>query len=110
MEQVSRHIPLDRTQFHARLREWLLGCNEQRIGSANYGRTAWIHVRDGGNLFALNADTGRDAVNQYLEVVKLHGNDLRWDITETKRGNMTAVSYGPSLCRIESFYFYLIPS
>jgi len=109
MERVSRQQPISKTQFHQRLREWLEGGNELRVGPEDViGVTAWIHVQDGSNIFGLHADTGRDAVNEYLEVVRQHGNDCRWEIALTERGKMNAVSYGPEPRRITSFYLYRI--
>src|SRR5690242_6397719 len=78
MKQVSRADAIPKTEFHRRLREWL-AADEAQIGPEEVdGRTSWVHVRDGSRIFGLHADTKRDAVNQYLQTVTLHGDDLSW--------------------------------
>jgi hypothetical protein len=107
MERVDRDQALSKTEFHDRLREWL-NSNEAMIGSEDVpGVTSWIYVRDGVAIFALHADTKRPAVEWYLEKVSLYGDDLLWAVTESARGNETAVVYGPDKMRNKGFYLYV---
>ena len=113
MDQVSRHEPLNKATFHQRLRAWLDNTDDFSIGPGPeevQGRTPWVFVRDGSDLFGLNADTKRAGVRGYLELVAVHGDNLLWTIAPTQRGNMTAVVYGPEAKRIKPFYLYFVPA
>jgi hypothetical protein len=46
-------------------------------------------------------------VEWYLEKVSLYGDDLLWAVTESARGNETAVVYGPDKMRNKGFYLYV---
>jgi hypothetical protein len=107
LKQVPRDEALTKSEFHGRLRDWLNNTEEERIGPENVdGRTSWVYVRDDTNVFGLHADTKRSAVDRYLQIVTLHSDDLRWEIAESQRGNMTTVVYGPERLRYKPFYLY----
>jgi hypothetical protein len=108
MLQVSRDQALTKSEFHERLRDWFQGTGEPAVGPAEVdGRTSWIHVRDGSNLFILHADTSRDAVAWYLGLVGVHGDDLAWTPAPSERGKPTAVVHGPDHLRNTSLYLYV---
>ena len=108
LHQVRRDEALTRTEFHRRLHDWLNNTDEERIGPENVdGRTSWVYVRGDTNVFGLHADTRRSAVDQYLQIVMLHGDEVLWEIAESRRGNMTTVVYGPERLRCTSFYLYV---
>lgn len=107
LERVRRGSALTRNEFHQRLRSWLGDTEDPIVGLEEVpGVTPWVYIRDGSSLFELHADTKREAVRGYLELVALHGDDLRWEVTASERGNMTAVAYGPERVRNKSFYLY----
>ena len=107
MEQVRRDSAITKAVFHQRLRDWLENSEDAVVGPEGVdGRTNWVFVRDGVNVFSLHADTRRSAVDEYLQMVTLHGDDLRWEIVTSQRGNETAVAYGPEPVRHISFYLY----
>ena len=109
MERVRRDQPLSKPEFHRRLRFWLENAEDAIIGPEDVdGRTGWVYVRDGSTVFMLHADTKRDAVQRYLQLVSLYGDDLQWEITESQRGKLTAVVYGPEKIRRKSFYLYAV--
>ena len=111
MKQVPRNQALTKAEFHQRLREWFHDTGERTVGSDEVdGRTRWIYVRDGADLFVLHADTSREAVEWYLQTVAANGDDLRWEVAPSQRGNMTAVAYGPERLRNTSFYLYVASS
>jgi len=90
------------------LLHWFEATDDLFIGAdAVYRRTGWIHVRHGSTFFVLNADTKRESVNEYLQLVDRYGNDLLWEVVENERGRMTAVAYGPENYRLKSFYLYV---
>jgi hypothetical protein len=108
MPRTDRGHALPRVVFHAQLREWLATTSEAIVGSEHVdGRTVWVHVRDGHQSFGLHADTRRAAVERYLQLVSLHGDDLEWTVVPSQRGNMTAVAYGPERLRHKAFYLYV---
>ena len=83
MKQIRREEALTKAEFHERLRDWLNSTDESRIGPEDVdGRTSWVHVRDGADVFGLHADTKRDAVDRYLQSLTLHGNDLRCALSQ----------------------------
>src|SRR5712672_1217629 len=96
MLQVHRDRPTTKREFHQLLRAWLSSTSDGVVGAEEVdGRTPWIHVRDGTSTFVLHADTRREAVERYVQLVTLHGDELHWEIAPSQRGNMTAVVYGP---------------
>jgi hypothetical protein len=108
LAEVPREGAVTKRQFHASLRTWLEATTDARIGPEEIrGQTAWVHVRDGSTMFALNADTKRESVAEYLKLVEAHGDDIAWEITASQRGNMTAVVYGPTKVRLKPFYLYV---
>ena len=81
MQQVRLADAISKTDFHSRLRAWLTNTDESVIGDpAVIGVTAWIHVREGDSRYKLHADTRREAVERYLQLVDQYGDDLRWTI------------------------------
>lgn len=108
IEQVHRSEAVSKAQFHDCLREWLVHTNEIFVGpeGLSYKGTPWIYVNEGPQLFVLHADTQREAVGQYLELVSQYGDGIEWVLAESKRGKMTAVVYGPEGLRLTSFYLY----
>jgi hypothetical protein len=110
MERVRRRDALSKSEFHQRIRGWLDNTDDKVIGPEDikYPRTGWVHVRDGTNVLALNADTPRDAVDRYMRMVARYGDDLQWNRAESQQGKMTAVEYGPDKVRCKSFNLYYV--
>ena len=108
MARIRSNEPVTRTEFHARLRAWLRDSQDVRVGPVDVaGVTGWIYVKDGGTVFRLHADTSREAVQKYLELVDSIGEDLAWVPTVNQRGRANAVAYGPDAVRLVPFYFYV---
>jgi len=107
LERIGRDEALSKNEFHQHLRDWLRNTDEDVVGpdDVKYPRTGWVHVRDGSDMLVLNADTSRDAVDRYLQIVSRFGNDLEWNRAESQRGKMTTVEYGPERVRCKSFSF-----
>jgi hypothetical protein len=109
MEKIGRDHALSKSEFHERLVDWFKSTDDLCVGAeSDYARTGWVHVRHGLTTFVLNADTKREAVYEYLQLVDCYGNDLSWEVVESERGKMTAVAYGPENYRIKSFYLYVV--
>jgi hypothetical protein len=101
---------LSKFEFHQRIQHWLEKTDDKVIGPDDIKspRTGWVHVRDGSNILVLNADTPRDAVDRYLQMVTRFGNDLEWHRAASRQGKMTTVEYGPDRIRCKSFYLYYV--
>jgi hypothetical protein len=110
MERVRLSEAISKVELHRRFREWLAATNDRYIGPAGEDeRTAWVHVRDGERRFKLHSDTNRPAVEEYLKLVGVHGDDIEWQVVENRRGNMNAVAFGPDATRLDStLYLYLV--
>jgi hypothetical protein len=108
LEQVRRSQAISKSEFHARLRIWLADTHDIAVGpeEISYKGAGWVYVRDGSDIFVLHADTPREAVYNYLQLVGRYGDDLRWEVAESRRHKMTAVVYGPENMRLTPFYLY----
>jgi hypothetical protein len=114
MEQAPKDRPLTKSQFHQRLREWADSTSangDKIVGPEGVdGRMRWAYVQGPEGLFALHADTRRDAVERYLGLVAKHGDGLLWTVRQSRRGRMTAVAYGPGNPphEVTPFYLYFV--
>jgi hypothetical protein len=108
LTQVRRGQALNKSEFHRLLRDFSRhNSDDATVGlKAAYGGRPWIYILDEGRVFVLNADTKGKAVGRYLELVKQHSDDLRWEITASQRGKQPAVAYGPKGSPAKSFYLY----
>ena len=109
MEKITKANAITKTELHRRLRDWLTS-DEHQIGPEGiHEQTAWVHVRDGVRIFKFDPDTKRAAVEEYLGLVDLYGDDLEWVIVPNQRGNMNAVGFGPEVRSLNTrMYLYLI--
>src|SRR5687768_10271642 len=108
MRQILVGDAKSKAEFHDALRQWLDTTTEETIGDAEFGQTAWLHVRDGGATYRLNADTKRQGVADYLQLVDRFGDDLKWTIRPNRDGRENAVGYGPDCETVQRFYHYVI--
>jgi hypothetical protein len=107
LERVRRDQALTKSEFNRRLRAWPETNGDATIGPVDHDRrTGWVYVRSGSNVFRLNADTKRNAVDEYLKMVTLHGDELQWEIVASAKDKMTAVAYGPDRIHLPSFHLY----
>ena len=98
--------------FTQLLRQWYEHTNESVIGgAARRGQTAWLWVNVGAYECHLNADTMREGVRKYLELVDRHGVDAAWHVRLNQRGeNINKIHFGPDANRIPGFYLYVLPA
>lgn len=75
------------------LRRWYENTNEDTIGDlrSHYGVTTWMTVSASGHRCVVHADTSRDAIRRYLELVEDHGPDLSWRVERGRRGTLNKV-------------------
>jgi hypothetical protein len=108
MERVRTAEAISKPEFHTRLRAWVHNTEDSAVGPPDVpGVTPWVYVTDGRARYEFHADVQRDAVEGYLRLVDLHGDDLEWTVVENQRGRPNAVAYGPRQERVTPFYLYL---
>jgi hypothetical protein len=111
MERVGRTDWIGKGEFHSRLRRWLRDTDEPVIGDPEaHALTAWVWIRDGHRLARLNADTTRDAVAEYVNLVRHAPGDLEWSIVPSARGNLTKIAFGPDRAILPAFHLYADPA
>ena len=106
MDRVKPAEALTKQEFHKRLRRWLDNTDDPVIKPDVLPPTRWVHVRHGGDVLFLHADTPRDAVARYLQLVARYGDEIEWHITIGQKGNPTSSLYGPDKVPVKSFYLY----
>jgi hypothetical protein len=78
-------------EFERLLRSWYDETDERTLGDAGVGVTTWIVVSVGGRDVRVHADTTRDAVRRYLELVAERGPGLPWLIRQGQKGTLNKV-------------------
>ena len=109
MAKVRKSDAISKPEFHIRLREWFRDTHDAIVGATDIpGVTPWIYIQEHGNQYRLHADAEREALQQYLDLVDIHGDSTEWTIVMNERGNMNAVAFGPKMERVTSFYLYVV--
>jgi hypothetical protein len=111
MDRTGRAEWISKGEFHSRLRRWYRESDEPVIGDPDAdNRTAWIWVRDGHRLARLNADTTREAVAEYLSLIRSLPGEVDWHVVASARGNLTKIAFGPDRVVLPSFHLYADPT
>src|SRR4051794_23876828 len=99
---------ISKAKFHEKLRDWFENTDNKILDPEVLATRPWEYVKDGMDVFVLHSDTKREAVEWYLGIVEIYGDDLLWSIVPSQSGKKTAVAYGPE--RLESttprFFLY----
>jgi hypothetical protein len=108
LRKVSKEQPIDRHEFERLLQDWIAHAGPHATIGDTSGRcqTAWIHVQSDGNLYYLNADSTKAAVDQYVGLLAIDP-ELPWTIVTNQRGRRNKVAFGRSGTVIPGFYFYV---
>lgn len=110
MERVGRGEWITKVEFHARLGRWYRETNEPVVGDPNADRrTAWVWIRDGHRLARLFADTTREAVREYLDLLLQHRGAVDWHVVPSASGQLTKVAFGPDRLGLDGFHLYVDP-
>jgi hypothetical protein len=110
MQRLGRHEWISKAEFHERLIRWWKDADDALVGDpVTHRRTAWLWVRDGHRLFRLNADTTREGVQEYLELLRSERGRIDWTIVESAAGKMTKTAFGPEQRVIRGFHLYVDP-
>ncbi len=88
-----------------RLEAWLLETDADRLGMVGgYGGTEWLRVETSLGPFALNSDTRRDAIEDFVRTAR-RGGGLRMDVVANRRGQINKVVFEG--CKQGGWYAYL---
>lgn len=91
------------------LQDWLATSSTGTIGSLGHGRRKLITVKlPDGRAAALNADTKREAVAEYLEEVRQRGASEAWAVVANRNGKLNKIVFRPDLRPTEGWFFYLV--
>lgn len=94
MSMIAKGTRCDsKLEFEQLLRRWYDETDERTLGDlGSYpGVTPWIFVKTGGHEVRAHADTSRDAVRRYLELVAERGPGLAWQVTRGQRGTLNKI-------------------
>jgi hypothetical protein len=76
------------------LRTWLAHDPAPTIGDVgSFGGKPWIHFETEGCRVGLNADTKRQAVQELVDYVHIHGTDQPWHVIANAKGKVNKVVY-----------------
>jgi len=108
MDLIGKKDPLRREAFHEALNEWV---SYSQAGDVvgdieRYGGKAWVWVKHLGNHYYRNADTTYNGVHEYLDLVRMHGESIRWSVIDNSRGVKNKAAFGPNQVTIDGFYLY----
>ena len=107
IRQINKSDAISIPEFNNLLRDWYLNSNEKniKISSEIIGVKAWVHVKQGQDVFRLNSDTKRTSVKKYLD--KYSASD--WILVSNRNGKKNKVAFGDeqNYKVISGFYLYL---
>jgi hypothetical protein len=99
-----------KTAFAELLRRWYSDTEEKTLGDLDRypGVTTWVKVRTSGHDVRVHADTNRDAVRRYLELVSELGPELPWRVERGQRGTLNKVVVDPDGQPTKGLFIYTI--
>lgn len=97
-----------KAEFAELLRRWYDSTDERTIGDLTQvkGVTTWVTIHTGGRDFRVHADTNRDGIRRYLELVGLHGPSLQWRVEPSQRRNINKVCVEPDGAPTKGLFIY----
>jgi hypothetical protein len=97
-----------KAEFAALMRHWYDGSDEKTIGDLGQvaGVTTWITVRAGSHSIVVHADTKREGVRRFLELVSEYGPEFPWRVGPSRTGKIDKVFVEPDGSETKGFYVY----
>jgi len=97
-------------EFEQLLRRWYDETEERTLGDLDThpGVTSWIFVQASGHEVKVHADTNRDAVRRYLELVGEHGPGLTWHVRHGNRGTLNKICIEPDARPTKGLFLYTV--
>jgi hypothetical protein len=100
IQKISKADAVSKRQFHNMLQQWLRETDEKQIGDESVqGRSPWVFIKEGDQIFRLHADTKRSGVKEYLQAAESLDHKIEWQVVRNRRGRMNSVAFGPGLIR-----------
>jgi hypothetical protein len=97
---------INKSELNQCLWDWYENTDEETIGDiGNYGGSVLLRIIAGLSSYNLNADTKREGVKEYLDLLNDNQN-LEWSIVLNQKGNLNKVAFGEEDAIIEGFYLY----
>jgi len=108
------HIPRGtkvqgKSQLHALLSTWLAQSDADRLGdTTTFGGSACVTIELGADRIAvLNADTKRDAVEQYVTDADRRGSEETWAVIPNRNGKVNKVTFRADRQEVSGWFCYL---
>lgn len=97
-------------EFEHLIRQWYDETLENTLGDLTKypGVTPWIFVRTSGRDVRVHADTSRDAVRRYLELLGESGTSLSWQVRRGARGTLNKVCVEPDGSPTKGLFLYTV--
>jgi len=91
------------------LKDWLAVSDEATIGEiGDFGGSPCILISfDNSLTAALNADTSRAAVGEYVEYARRRGADVPWSVKPNRRGRLNKLTFRENGVETPGWYCYL---
>ena len=108
MSLNTKSNPMTKDQFNEWLRTWCSTSSDKTISDyEDYGQSTYLYIQEDGNLYHLNADTKREAVEEYLKLLDSN-KDLLWTIVPNRKLRLNKVAFGENKKILKGFYLYII--
>jgi hypothetical protein len=91
-------------EFERLLVRWYTETSENTLGDPTSGVATWITVRVADLEVYVHADTNREGVRRYLELVDQLGPGLRWHIRHGRTGTLNQVRIEPDATATKGWY------
>ena len=91
------------------LEDWVAHSSQATIGeNGGYGRKAWISIHLNDDLVvALNSDTKRSGVTEFISHARQHGANAPWFVVATRGGVVSKVNFRADGMETPGWYCYL---
>ena len=99
----------DQKAFNSWLLNWYKNTNEKTVGDVgNFGQQAFLWIEENEMKYRLNADTKREGVKEYLQLLDENNGSIKWVVVANLKGKMNKIAFGDNAIKIRGFYLYLI--
>jgi len=99
----------NRKAFDDWLLNWYRNTNEKTVGDVgDFGQQAFLWVEENELKYRLNADTKREGVKGYLDLLDKNNGSIKWTVVANLKGKMNKIAFGDNEIKIRGFYLYLV--
>ena len=105
-----RYAYPNREEFDVDLAAWYVTATpHQWIEPGAYARKPSVRITHRGVVFELKAETNREAVGRYLELLRWNPG-IEWTVVPNARGRFNKLAVGNPPTTVEKFWVYVKPS